>query len=129
MGMAVGDYDHNGRNGFFITTFADDSYTLYRAAGPLHFSDVTAAAGLAQITFPFLGWGAEFLDYDNDGWLDLIAANGHIYPQADTAGWNTSYLQRTLFFRNLLGRRFVDVSGNFGEAIWRPKSSRGLAVG
>jgi len=129
MGMAAGDYDHDGRNDFFFTTFSDDSYTLHRNNGTLDFTEVTEAAGLAAVTLPFLGWGAEFLDYDNDGWLDLLAANGHVYPQIDRLRTSTSYQQRTLLFRNLRDGRFADVTGSLGAGFTRPKSSRGAAVG
>jgi hypothetical protein len=81
------------------------------------------------VTIPFLGWGAEFVDYDNDGWLDILAANGHVYPQVDRHSAFTSYQQRTLLFRNLGNLKFDDVSGNLGQGFTRPKSSRGAAVG
>jgi hypothetical protein len=129
MGMAVGDYDRDGRADFFFTTFSDDSYTLQRNNGNLDFTDVTEAAGLGAVTLPFLGWGAEFLDYDNDGWLDILAANGHVYPQIDRLETSTSYLQRTLLFRNLQNGKFVDITGSLGAGLTRPKSSRGAAVG
>ena len=129
MGIAVGDYTHDGRNDFFFTTFAGDNYTLHRNNGNLDFSDVTLQSGLLAATLPFLGWGAEFFDYDNDGWLDILAANGHIFPQANPASWGTSYMQRTLLFRNLHNGRFADVSGGLGAAFRRPKNSRGAAVG
>jgi enediyne biosynthesis protein E4 len=129
MGMAVGDYNRDGRVDFFFTTFSNDNYTLYRNNGNLDFSDVTLSAGLGSITIPFLGWGSEFLDYDNDGWLDLLAANGHVYPQVDTHSAFTSYRQRTLLFRNLKGSKFVDVTGSLGPALVQPRSSRGAAVG
>ena len=129
MGIAIGDYTHDGRNDFFFTTFAGDNYTLHRNNGNLDFSDVTLRSGLLAATLPFLGWGTEFLDYDNDGWLDILAANGHIFPQANPASWGTSYMQRTLLFRNLRDGRFVDVSGNLGAGFNRPKNSRGAAVG
>ena len=129
MGMAVGDYDHDGRNDFFFTTFSNDSYSLYHNNGDLDFDDVTQLAGLGSITIPFLGWGAEFLDYDNDGWLDILAANGHVYPQVDTHSRFTSYKQRTLLFRNLHNGKFVDVTGSLGPDIVKPRSSRGAVVG
>jgi hypothetical protein len=128
MGMAVGDYDHDGRDDFFFTTFSNDNYTLHHNNGKLDFLDVSQMAGLGIITIPFLGWGAEFLDYDNDGWLDILAANGHIYPQMDRASQFTSYQQRTLLFRNLHNGRFADVAGSLGPGINRPKASRGAAV-
>jgi hypothetical protein len=129
MGMAVGDYDHDGRDDFYFTTFSNDNDTLYHNNGKLDFSDVSQLAGVVPITIPFLGWGAEFLDYDNDGWLDILAANGHIYPQIDRHSLFTSYEQRTLLFRNLHTGKFAEVSGSLGVGFTRPKCSRGAAVG
>ena len=129
MGMAVGDYDRDGRADFFFTTFSNDSYTLHHNNGDIDFDDATGPAGLGSVTLPFLGWGAAFLDYDNDGFLDILAANGHTYPQIDRRHSVTSYRQRTFIFRNLGGRRFADVGGNLGPAMNRPRSSRGAAVG
>lgn len=130
MGMAVGDYNHDGRDDFFFTTFSGDSYTLQRNNGNLDFTETTTElAGLGSATLPFLGWGAEFFDYDNDGWLDLLAANGHTYPQIDRLRISTSYQQRTLLFRNLQDGKFTDVTGNLGAGFTKPKSSRGAAVG
>jgi len=129
MGMAIGDYNRDGRSDFFFTTFSDDSYPLQRNNGNLDFTEVTEAAGLGAVTLPFLGWGAEFLDYDNDGWLDILAANGHTYPQIDRLRAGASYEQRTLLFRNLGNGRFADVTGSLGAAMTRPKNSRGAAVG
>ncbi|MCI0627793.1 MAG: CRTAC1 family protein [Acidobacteria bacterium] len=129
MGMAAGDYNHDGRVDFFLTTFSSDTYTLYRNDGSLQFADVTLESGLGQVTVPFLGWGTEFFDYDNDGWLDLLAANGHTYPQIDQMNWPTSYLQRTLLLRNLRNGKFEDVSGSLGPGFTQPKSCRGAAIG
>lgn len=129
MGMAVGDFDHDGRSDFFFTTFSNDNYSLIRNRGKLDFDDVSLGSGLGSLTIPFLGWGAAFLDYDNDGWLDILAANGHVYPQVDKHSAFTTYRQRTLLLRNLAGAKFVDVSGSLGPGITTPKSSRGAAVG
>jgi hypothetical protein len=129
MGLAVGDYDHDGKLDLFFTTFSNDNYSLLRNRGKLDFDDVSLSAGLGSITIPFLGWGAAFLDYDNDGWLDILAANGHVYPQVDKHSAFTTYRQRTLLFRNVEGKKFVDVTGSLGPALLKPKSSRGAAVG
>jgi hypothetical protein len=83
---------------------------------------------VARPSIPFLGWGDAFVDYDNDGWLDLLVANGHVYPIADRFDWNTSYRQRTLLFRNIKGR-FAEVAGSAGPALAVPRPSRGLAAG
>jgi hypothetical protein len=128
MGMAVGDYDRDGRTDFFFTTFSNDNYALHHNRGKLDFDDVSQPAGIGAITIPFLGWGAAFLDYDNDGWLDIVAGNGHVYPQVDKHSAFTTYRQRTLLFRNLGNKKFADVGGSLGTGINKPKSSRGLAV-
>jgi hypothetical protein len=129
MGMAVGDYNHDGKADFFFTTFSNDSYSLYLNKGNLDFNDVTQIAGLGTLTIPFLGWGTQFLDYDNDGWLDILAANGHVYPQVDAHSRFTSFRQRTLLVRNLHNNKFVDVTGSLGPGVVKPKSSRGAVVG
>ena len=128
MGLAIGDYDNDGRSDVHITNFANDFNVLYHNDDGTMFSDVSAAMALLLPTTPYLGWGTNFLDYDNDGWLDLLVVNGHIYPIADRMPWNTSYAQRALLFRNLAGRRFEDVGAAAGDALNTPRSSRGSAV-
>ena len=86
-------------------------------------------SGVAQVSIPFLGWGTDFLDYDNDGWLDLLVVNGHVYPAADTMPWNTSYAQRALLFRNLEGKRFEEIGAAAGDGLTTARVSRGSAVG
>ncbi len=128
MGVAVGDYNNDGRDDLHITNFANDFNVLYRNDGR-SFTDVTTPVGLTLPTMPFLGWGTDFLDYDNDGWLDLLVVNGHVYPAADRLAWNTSYAQRALLFRNLAGKRFEDLGAAAGEVLAVPRASRGSAVG
>ena len=129
MGVAIGDYDNDGRNDIHITNFADDFNVLYHNRDGASVTDVSFTSGIAQVSIPFLGWGTDFLDYDNDGWLDLLVVNGHVYPAADTMPWNTSYAQRGLLFRNLDGRRFEDVGAAAGEGLSTARVSRGSAVG
>jgi hypothetical protein len=129
MGVAVGDYDNDGRDDLHVTNFADDYNVLYRNHDGRSFSDVSYPAGVAQPSIPFLGWGTDFLDYDNDGWLDLVVVNGHVYPAADRLPWNTSYAQRALLFRNLAGKRFVEVGAAAGPALTTPRVARGSATG
>jgi hypothetical protein len=128
MGVAIGDYDGDGRADIHITNFSDDSNVLYHNDGGGNFTDVTFPAGLGEVTIPFLGWGTSFFDYDNDSALDLLAANGHVYPLADTADWGTSYRQRLLLFRNVKNR-FREAGSGAGPALNVPRPSRGSAIG
>jgi len=128
MGLAIGDYDNDGRDDIHITNFADDFNVLYHNDGRFSFSDVSFASGVAPVTMPFLGWGTNFFDYDNDGWLDIFVANGHVYPNADRRDWNTSYAQRALLFRNLGGRRFEEIGAAAGAALTTPHTARGAAI-
>ncbi len=129
MGVAAGDYDNDGRLDFHITNFSDDSNVLYHNDGDGNFTDITFLAGLGEITLPFLGWGTSFIDYDNDGWLDLIVANGHVYPAVDDHQWGTSYAQQPLLFRNLKNGKFERVGAAPGSGLASAWVSRGLAVG
>jgi enediyne biosynthesis protein E4 len=128
MGVAVGDYDNDGRDDLHITNFADDFNVLYRNEGGATFEDVSYKTGIARVSLPFLGWGTSFLDYDNDGWLDLLVVNGHVYPGVDALPWNTTYAQRALLLRNLKGRGFEDIGAAAG-ALTTPHVSRGSAAG
>jgi hypothetical protein len=128
MGLAVGDYDNDGRVDFHITNFSDDSNVLYHNDGDNNFTDITFQAGLGEVSIPFLGWGTSFLDYDNDGWLDLFVVNGHVYPAVDQHQWGTSYAQQALLFRNLKGK-FERVGAPPGNALANSWPGRGLAVG
>jgi hypothetical protein len=129
MGLAVGDYDNDGRVDFYITNFSDDSNTLYHNDGEADFSDVTFQAGHGEVTMPFLGWGTSFLDFDNDGWKDILAVNGHVYPTVDKYQWGTSYAQQPLLFRNLGTGRFDRVPAAPGSGLALAIPGRGLALG
>lgn len=100
MGLAVGDFTNNGKLDLYTTTFSDDYKTLYRNDGDANFVDITPQMGIAEPTYPFLSWGTEFIDYDNDGWKDLLFVAGHVYPQADKYNWGTSWAERPLLFHN-----------------------------
>src|ERR1043165_401558 len=128
MGLAVGDYDNDGRVDFEITNFSDDSNVLYHNDGEGNFTDLTFQAGLGEVSIPFLGWGTGFIDYDNDGWKDLFVANGHVYPTVDDHQWGTSYAQQALLFRNAKGK-FERVGAPPGNALANAWPGRGLAVG
>ena len=129
MGIAVGDYNRDGKVDFFITTFSDDYKTLYRNDGGNSFSDVTYPAGLAGPTIPFLGWGAGFIDFDNDGFLDIFVANGHVYPSVDQRDWGTTWAERPQLFRNLNGIKFQEVPPATGSGLADVIAARGAAFG
>jgi hypothetical protein len=129
MGLAVGDYDNDSRVDFYITNFSDDTNTLYHNDGESNFTDVTFQAGHGEVTMPFLGWGTSFLDFDNDGWKDVLVVNGHVYPVVDKYQWGTSYAQQSLLFRNLKNGRFERVSAAPASGLALAIPARGLAVG
>jgi hypothetical protein len=129
MGLAVGDYENNGLDDLLVTTFSDDYKVLYHNDGDANFTDVSYHAGIAQDTIPFLGWATEFIDYDNDGWKDLMMINGHVYPSVDKYDWGTTFAERPLLYRNLEGKKFqlVPPVKNTGLAVVTP--GRGAAFG
>jgi hypothetical protein len=110
MGVDWGDYLHEGRLSMFVTNFTEQPDTLYRNSGKDGFSDVTYPAKLAQPTYPYVGWGTAFFDMDNDGWLDVFIANGHVYPQVDSISGGASYREPLQLFRNKRDGTFEDVS-------------------
>ncbi|MBE7180535.1 MAG: CRTAC1 family protein [Terriglobus roseus] len=128
MGIASGDYLHNGLIDLFNTTFSDDYKPLYRNDGDGNFTDVSFQLGIAEPTVPFLGWGTAFLDYDNDGWLDLFVANGHVYPQVDRNNWGTSFKQRALLLHNIKGK-FEFVPAVEGTGLAKLQAARGMTFG
>jgi enediyne biosynthesis protein E4 len=129
MGIAIGDYRNNGLLDIFNTTFSDDYKPLYRNDGDANFTDVSYDLKIAETTIPFLGWGTAFLDYDNDGWKDLFFVNGHVYRNADTNTWGTTWAERPLLFRNAEGKSFEAVPAVNGTALATPMTSRGMAFG
>lgn len=127
MGFTVGDYNGDGRPDIFKTNFSDDTSSLYRNDGGGSFTSQIFEAGLGFNT-KYLGWGTMFLDLDNDGLLDLISANGHVYPEVDTAHLGSTYREPRLLYWNIGGGKFKDISASSGPGITLPASSRGLAT-
>jgi enediyne biosynthesis protein E4 len=129
MGLALGDYDNDGLMDVYITNFSDDSNTLYHNDGDSNFTDVTVLSGHGEPTYPFLGWGAAFLDFDNDCWKDLLIANGHVYPEVDKHQWGTSYAQQPLLFKNNGNQKFERVAAHPRSALAVASPGRGMAIG
>jgi hypothetical protein len=123
MGVTAGDYDHDGKLDIFITNFADEYNTLYHNDGKNSFTDLSYAAKVAAVSLPYVGWGTKFFDYDNDGWVDLFVANGHVYPQLP------GYRQPRLLQRNNRDSTFSEVSADFGAVLTENRASRGVAFG
>jgi hypothetical protein len=129
MGIAAGDFENNGMVGIFDTTFSDDYKPLYRNEGDANLTDISYQLGIAEISVPFLGWGDAFIDYDNDGWKDLLMADGHVYPQVDQHPWGTSWAQRPMLFHNKEGKSFENVPAVEGSGLADVIAGRGMAVG
>ena len=129
MGIAIGDYDHSGGWSIFVTNFSDEYNALYRHDKGFQFTDVSFASRTARRSNPLVGWGTHFIDYDNDGWVDVFVANGHVYPQVERAGGATSYAQPKLLFRNNQDGTFTDVTSTSGAALTMAAVSRGSAAG
>jgi hypothetical protein len=127
MGVDWGDYLHEGRLSMIVTNFVEQGSTLYHNLDKENFADVSVRAKLMKPTYPLVSWGTAFFDMDNDGWLDLFIANGHVYPQVDTIPGGTPYRQPMLLFRNQRDGTFDDVSSAF--ANMPPQSRRGAAFG
>ena len=129
MGVDFADYDHSGRLSYFVTHFAEQPNSLYHNLGKKGFDDVSWTSGLGQPGYSYVGWGAAFFDMDNDGWLDILVANGHVYPQVDSASVGARYQQPLLLHHNNRDGTFDDVTQESGLAALPLKSRRGAAFG
>jgi hypothetical protein len=128
MGVAIGDYDCDGWFDIFKTNFADDTCNLYHNNGDGTFTDETFASGIG-INNRYVAWGCGFVDYDNDGWPDIIQVNGHVYPEIEGHGIGQEFKNPRLVYKNLGKGRFKDVSSQMGPGIAEHFSSRGAAFG
>jgi enediyne biosynthesis protein E4 len=129
MGADFGDYDNDGDLDLIVTNFSEDYNTLYRNEGNGHFSDVSFTAGIAEVSWQYLGWGVQFFDLNLDGFLDMAVANGHVYPEVDQHEIGTTYRQRNHVYRNLKNGKFEEIGLKAGPGFQEIQSSRGLAVG
>lgn len=127
MGVDFADYDNDGRPDVIVTTLSNERYALYRNAGDGTFSYETHASGLGPMTQLGSGWGTRFIDYDNDGWKDLLFVQGHVLDTIELTSPHLRYRQPPLLARNEHGR-FRDVSSDAGEPFRAAWAGRGLAV-
>jgi hypothetical protein len=128
MGVSAGDYNRDGNLDILKSNFAGDTDSLYRNLGEANFEDSTFAAGLGVNT-RFLAWGCGFFDMDNDGWLDILICNGHVYPEVEQLRTEAGYAQRKTLYRNLRNGRFEEVTRQGGTAITALAAARGCAFG
>ena len=123
MGVSAADYDLDGNLDIVKTNFAGDTPSLYHNLGNWNFEDTTFQAGLGAHT-QYLGWGCGFIDYDNDGWPDILLCNGHVYPEVEQLKTEAGYPQRKILYKNLRNGRFEEVS-NAGTGHQRPQCLTG----
>jgi hypothetical protein len=128
MGVAIGDVQNTGHLDIFKTHFADDTPILYRNNGSSRFEDITSKAGLGAFT-RYVGWGAGFADFDNDGLVDLLFVNGNVYPELEEFFTGYKYKNPRILMRNLGGGVFENLSDDSGAGITECHSSRGCAFG
>ncbi|MGB9467107.1 MAG: VCBS repeat-containing protein, partial [Candidatus Acidiferrum sp.] len=129
MGVDFADYDHSGRFSLFITTFQEQPKALWRNTGANGFEDVSWASGIGRPSYPDVCWGTSFFDMDNDSWLDLLIACGHVYPQIDSLENGPRYRQPLFLERNNRDGTFDEVSKEAGLTDLPLKSRRGAAFG
>lgn len=127
MGIDFADYDNDGRPDIFINALANQRYALFRNL-PDYFEYSSGPAGVGGITSQHSGWGARFIDYDNDGWKDLFVGQGHVMDNIELTQPNLRYLEPPLLMRNVKGR-FQDVSRRSGPPFQTPLAARGVAFG
>jgi hypothetical protein len=119
MGIDAADYDRDGWPDIVKTNFSDDTNNLYHNDRNGEFTDVAGAAGIGAISIPFLGFGAKFLDFDNDGWPDLFIANGHVDPQVEGQSFGVGYAERPFLFHNLKNGKFEEIGERASAALRR----------
>ena len=128
MGVDFADYNNDGLPDIVVTDLANQRYALYKNAGDGSFTYATSSAGLGQMTVSHSGWGVRLFDYDNDGWKDLLIAQGHDLDTIEKTYPNLRYREPMLLARNTSGR-FTDISEEAGSVFRQPWIARGLAVG
>ena len=128
MGVAVGDFNRDGLLDIVKTNFAGDTDSLYENLGDGSFEDHTYLSGLG-INTRYLGWGVSFVDVDNDGWLDILISNGHVYPEVDGSHLDAPYAEHKYLYRNLRNGQFEEVTDKAGSGMTDAVPARGCAIG
>ncbi len=127
MGMDAADFDNDGLLDVYLTHFADDYSTLYRNEGELQFRDITARAQLLQAEIGLVGWGVKLIDFNNDGWKDIVHSNGHVYPYLIDAGLDEKFDEPMSFYANRGDGTFMNAARMVGEDFQKPVLGRGVA--
>jgi enediyne biosynthesis protein E4 len=129
MGIASGDYDRDGDEDLFVTNIIGETFALYTNDGRAAFEDVRVQSGLGPLTAGFTGFGTDWIDYDNDGWLDLFVANGAVNVIEGQRGQPVPFRMRNQLFRNVGTGKFVETSAQAGPAFAQAEVSRAAAFG
>jgi enediyne biosynthesis protein E4 len=131
MGVDAGDFDNDGDEDIFVAELAGQGHNLYVNDGSGVFEDHSAHAGIRAPSLPFTGFGAAWMDFDNDGWLDLLTVNGAVTSNLEGVARNETFplRQHKQLFRNLGNGRFADVTSRAGPFFDTPEVSRGAAFG
>ena len=129
MGVDAADFDGDGRQDLFVANVDQQTFSIYRNNGDETFTDLTRQFGIAGPTRLLSGWGLKFFDYDNDGWPDLILANGHPDDLVDKRMKGVTYREPLLLFHSEGGKTMSNVSSAAGPAFQGLYAARGLAVG
>jgi hypothetical protein len=127
MGVDAGDYDRSGHPSLIITNFANQMLSLYHNEGNGLFVDEAPRSEVGRNTLVTLGFGCFFFDYDNDGWPDILVADGHIENEIERVQKRVSYAEPPHLFHNLGGGKFQEVTAQMGTAFSSPKVARGAA--
>jgi hypothetical protein len=128
MGVDFADYNNDGLPDIIVTDLSTETYPLYRNNGDGTFTYATVTSGVGKATWDYSGWGTRFIDYDNDGWKDIFAAQGHVMDTIHLTNPNLRYLQPPLLLRND-GTHFRDAASATGGVFARAFAGRGAAFG
>jgi len=129
MGVDAGDVNRDGKPDFVITNFNDQYHSMLEATQTVRYDDQTMQSGLARLTKNFVGWGVHYIDFDNDGNLDLLLVNGHINQGIEATRVDVKYQEPALLLRNSGKASFEDMKDRAGDTFEKSYSARGLAVG